>query len=108
MKTPRDCHSMLELRAAIDELDASIVRQLVARAGYIDRAIELKSKNGLPANIPSRVEEVVSKVKARAKAEGFDEALTEDIWRQLIAWSIAREERALSHRRLKEAELLLA
>ena len=86
---------MTELRAAIDELDGNLVRLLATRAAYIDRAVELKSVNGLPANIPSRVEEVVLKVKANAMAQGFDPELAETLWRQLISWSIAREERKL-------------
>jgi isochorismate pyruvate lyase len=96
MKTPQDCPSMIELRAAIDELDGSIVQLLAKRATYIDRAAELKSVNGLPANIPARVEEVVAKVKANAAREGFDPDLAEQIWRQLVSWSIAREERTLN------------
>ncbi len=95
MKTPQDCHDMIELRAAIDELDGSIIQLLAKRATYIDRAAELKSVNGLPANIPARVEEVVAKVKASAKRVGLDPNLAEQIWRQLISWSIAREERKL-------------
>lgn len=86
---------MIELRAAIDELDSSIVQLLAMRATFIDRAAELKFTNGLPANIPARVEEVVAKVKANAVARGFDPDLAEHIWRQLISWSIAREERSL-------------
>jgi isochorismate pyruvate lyase len=92
---------MVELRAAIDELDGSIVQLLAKRATYIDRAAELKSVNGLPANIPARVEDVVAKVKANATREGFDPQLAEQIWRQLISWSIAREERKLSAMRDK-------
>ena len=86
---------MTELRAAIDELDRSLVQLLATRAAFIDRAAQLKSVNGLPANIPARVEEVVAKVKATAVLEGFDPILAEQIWRQLISWSIAREERKL-------------
>jgi isochorismate pyruvate lyase len=86
---------MVELRAAIDELDGNIIHLLAKRATYIDRAAELKSVNGLPANIPARVEDVVAKVKANAVRESFDPDLAEQIWRRLIAWSIAREERKL-------------
>ncbi|MGL4404197.1 MAG: chorismate mutase [Notoacmeibacter sp.] len=87
---------MIELRAAIDQLDGNLVQLLAQRAAYIDRAAELKSVNGMPANIPARVEEVVAKVKANAMREGLDPDLAEQIWRQLISWSIAREERKLS------------
>jgi isochorismate pyruvate lyase len=95
MKPPADCRDMTELRAAIDALDGQLVALLVQRAGYIDRAVEIKRSAGLPARIPVRVEEVVAKVVDRAAAEGLDPALVESLWRQLIEWSIAREERVL-------------
>lgn len=95
MKAPADCTSMQELRVQIDALDARIVAQLAARAGYIDRAITLKQAENLPARIEDRVEEVVDRVRARAAAEGLDAALVETLWRHLIEWSIAREEQVL-------------
>ena len=69
MKAPEDCHDMTDLRAAIDALDAGIVAQLKARAGYIDRAAVLKQGNGLPARIDARVEEVVAKVRGEAQKQ---------------------------------------
>lgn len=95
MKAPSDCHSMQELRVEIDALDAQIVAGLAARAAYIDRAIALKQVENLPARIDDRVEEVVERVRARAGAEGLDADLVEALWRRLIEWSIAREERVL-------------
>jgi len=82
---------MTELREAIDALDAELVAALARRAAYIDRAVELKRAEGLPARIPARVEEVVARVRARAEAESLDPALVETLWRTLIDWSIARE-----------------
>ncbi|MFM7654163.1 MAG: chorismate mutase [Paracoccaceae bacterium] len=99
MKAPQDCHDMTELRAAIDALDAGIVAKLSVRAGYIDRAAQLKWGNGLPARIDARVEEVVAKVRAEAGAQALDPDLVEDLWRRLIDWSIAREERTLGQTR---------
>jgi len=95
MKAPADCHSMQDLRVQIDLLDAEIVAKLAARAAYIDRAIALKQIELLPARIEDRVEQVVQRVRARALVEGLDPALTEDLWRRLIEWSIAREEQVL-------------
>ncbi|OYX44521.1 MAG: chorismate mutase [Rhodobacterales bacterium 32-67-9] len=83
---------MADVRAEIDRIDGQIVALLVDRAGYIDRAAELKPALGLPARIDERVEEVVAKVCARAMAEGLDPALADALWRRLIDWSIAREE----------------
>ncbi len=95
MKAPSDCRNMAELRVQIDALDGQIVAMLKRRAGYIDRAAELKPAEGLPARIDDRVEEVVARVRRRAEAEGLEPELVESVWRLLIEWSIAREEKVL-------------
>ncbi|MCF6433238.1 chorismate mutase [Leisingera sp. MMG026] len=92
---PQDCQSMAEVRAQIDRLDIELVQLLAARAGYIDRAIQLKQANGWPARIPERVEEVVMNARAAAEGEGLDPDLIEGLWRQLVDWSIAREARVI-------------
>ena len=91
MMAPTDCHSMAELRVQIDVLDAEIVAALARRAGYVDRAIVLKTQENLPARIEARIEDVVANVRALAMAQGLDPALVESLWRRLIEWSIARE-----------------
>ena len=91
MLAPADCPDMPTLRAQIDELDRDLVQLLAKRATYIDRAVEIKQGVGLPASIPTRIEDVVAKVRASAEAEELDPALVENLWRQLIDWSIARE-----------------
>lgn len=93
----RNCSNMAELRRQIDLLDDQIVALLVRRAGYIDRAAQIKQTEGLPARITTRVEEVVANVRDRADAAGLDPELTETLWRHLIEWSIAREERVLGN-----------
>ena len=95
MKAPQDCANMAELRVQIDALDRQLVALLAQRATYIDRAAELKPAEGLPARIDERVEDVVAKVRITAQEAGFDPDLAEAIWRPMIEWSIAREERVL-------------
>jgi isochorismate pyruvate lyase len=95
MLSPADCPDMPTLRAQIDTLDRELVRLLALRTTYIDRAVEIKSGVGLPANIPARVEDVVAKVKATAAKEGLDTEIAEALWRQLIDWSIAREAKTI-------------
>ena len=95
MKSPALIVSMAELRAQIDALDAALVAGLADRARLIDRAAELKPAEGIPARVPERVAEVLAHVRAEAAARGFDAALAETLWRQIIDWSIAREELTL-------------
>jgi isochorismate pyruvate lyase len=86
---------MADIRAEIDRLDDALVRMLADRAAYIDRAAAIKETEGLPARISPRVEEVVANVRAHAETQGVSPDLVETLWRQLIDWSIAREETRL-------------
>lgn len=90
-----ECVTMAEIRAEIDRLDAALVALFAERATYIDRAAQIKIGAQLPARIEARVEEVVTNVGDHARAAGLDPALYEAIWRQVIEWSIAREEKVL-------------
>ena len=51
----------------------------------------MKSKNGMPARIPDRIESVVSNAREAAQELDLDSDLVENIWRILIEWSIKRE-----------------
>lgn len=104
MKRPAECETMQDVRAEIDRLDADLVRLLVERAGYIDRAAVVKSGVGWPARIDARVEQVVANVRAEAAAQGLAPDLAETLWRQLIDWSIAREETVLGASGPKETK----
>lgn len=95
MRPPSECRNMNELRAEIDLLDQELVRLLVARAGYIDRAIRLKTSARLPARIDARVDEVLENVRNLAAQQGLDPELAGALWERIIEWSIAREERVL-------------
>ena len=92
MRKPEDCTDMAQIRAEIDRLDDDLVRLFAERAGYIDRAAQIKAGVDLPARIDSRVEEVVQNVRRHAEAYGLPPDLVEKLWRRLIDWSIAREE----------------
>jgi isochorismate pyruvate lyase len=95
MKAPKDCTTMADIRAGIDQLDEQLVRLFAERAGYIDRAGDIKAEVDLPARIESRVEEVVRNVRRHADTYGLPPDLVEKLWRRLIDWSIAREESRL-------------
>ena len=71
MVKPADCTTMAQIRAEIDRLDEDLVRLFAERAGYIDRAAEIKAEVDLPARIGSRVEEVVGNVRRHADTYGL-------------------------------------
>ena len=95
MTQPGQIGTMTDLRAAIDALDADLVRLLAQRAQLIERAIELKPAEGIPARASDRVADVLAKVKDRARAEGLSPVLAERLWSDMIEFFIAREEEVL-------------
>ncbi|RTL50297.1 MAG: chorismate mutase [Bradyrhizobiaceae bacterium] len=92
---PSGQHALSELRATIDRIDREIVTLLAERVRCLDKVVDVKTRENLPAAIPERVEEVVAHVRAQAHAAGMPPELAELLWRRLIDWSIAYEERHL-------------
>lgn len=92
---PEACKSMAELRVQIDAIDIELITLLANRSGYIDRAVDLKKIEGLPARTTDRVTGVLNKVSATATQYGLDRELVGKLWSELIEWPIQREIREL-------------
>lgn len=82
---------MAELRVQIDAIDVELIWLLARRGRYIDRAVDLKKIEGLPARTTDRVAEVLENVRAIASEQGLDPDLASKLWSELIEWSIQRE-----------------
>ncbi len=96
-------NSMLHrLRLRIDTLDARLVALLAERSRLIDEAARIKAREGLPARIQSRVDEVAENARRMAGEEGLDPDLAEAIWRLMMDHFIDQEERHLSDFRAVE------
>jgi tRNA/rRNA methyltransferase len=95
-KLAAQAQDMAALRAGIDAVDRDLIALFAERQAHIARAAELKAMNGLPANIPARVEEVAANARAEAERAGLDGALFEALWRRLIDAAIAFEEGLLT------------
>lgn len=85
---------MNEVRAEIDRIDQALVDLIAERFGYVDRAWQLKA-DPREAYVPWRIQQVIDKVKARAKEKGLPPELTEALWRQMIGWFVQYEEEKL-------------
>jgi len=95
-KAPVTTETLSDLRREIDGLDEQIVRLLAARLGVVHRVLKVKLRDGLPANIPERVEEVVTAARQRAEAEGLPPDLAELLWRDMVDWIIDYEDKHLA------------
>jgi isochorismate pyruvate lyase len=87
--------ALAECRAEIDKLDAELVRLLGRRIEVVDRVVAIKREHNIPALLPDRVEEVVAHVRTEAEGCGAPPDLAENLYRALIAWTVAYEERKL-------------
>jgi isochorismate pyruvate lyase len=81
-------------RAEIDVIDDSLIDLLSQRFHVVDRVIVLKQRDNLPAAVPQRIEEVVSRVLRRAESRHLPVAALEKLWRLLIDETIAYERQA--------------
>jgi isochorismate pyruvate lyase len=86
---------MPAIRAAIDDLDGRLVSLLAERQRLVEQAIAVKTRDGLPARIPIRIDEVIANVERHATEKGLDPTLANILWSHMIEWFVAFEDRHL-------------
>ena len=87
--------TMSDIRKEIDRIDESLVKQLAERQRWVEKAIVVKKRDGIPARDDARVRQVIDHVRVLARAHNVDPALVETMWTEMVEWFIAYEERAL-------------
>jgi isochorismate pyruvate lyase len=93
-RLPDDCMTMDHVRTEIDRLDDILVDLMAERFGYVERAWQLKSQPA-DARVPWRVQQVIDRVRIRAREQNLSPELVEAIWRQMMGWFIQYEEEKL-------------
>lgn len=88
--------TLAALREEIDAIDARLIALLGERFRVVERVVAVKQRDGLPANIPARVEDVVQAARRQAAEAGIPPELAEAVWRTMVAWTIAHEEKRLA------------
>ncbi len=88
-----DCKTIEEVRENIDRIDREIVGLLLKRGSYVIQAAKFK-KTTEDVKAPSRVEEVISKVRGIAVENHLDPDIVEKIYRTMIACFIDYELKA--------------
>lgn len=87
---PVVCNSLDEVRGQIDTIDRQIVALIAERGAYVKQAARLK-KSLQDVQAPSRVEQVIDKVRALSLDVGGDADLAEAVYRVMVAAFIDRE-----------------
>ncbi|MHA6493390.1 chorismate mutase [Pseudomonas borbori] len=91
------CTSIEDVRANIDTIDRQIVGLLAERGRFVSQAAAFK-KNADEVRAPQRVEQVIAKVKQLAHETGANPAVTEQVYRAMVAAFIEAE--LAEHRQL--------
>ncbi|MBI2720514.1 MAG: chorismate mutase [Rhizobiales bacterium] len=87
--------TMADIRNAIDQVDERLIQLLAERQRLVERAIEVKKRDGIPARVPQRIEEVIDHVRNLARAHKLDPVMVEAMWTEMVEWFVAYEESAL-------------
>ena len=72
------CKSIREVRNNINNIDEQIVKLIALRGSFVKQAAKFK-KDSESVKAPTRVEEVISKVKNLAKITGANEEVVENV-----------------------------
>lgn len=95
------CSSLDEVRANIDRIDRALVGLLAERGRFVSQAAGFK-KTTDDVRAPQRVEQVIAKVRMLAEQCGANPAVTEQVYRAMIAAFIEAE--LAEHAALKRSE----
>lgn len=98
VRAAHDCKEMSEVRAEIDRIDAALVDLIAERFGYVDRAWQLKLNTPEGAHVPWRIQQVIDKVKQRARERDLPPDIVDMVgaqWKTMIGWFVQYEEERL-------------
>jgi len=94
-KRPWECADMNQVRAEIDRIDATLVDLIAERFSYVDRAWQLKMNTPEGAVVQWRIQQVIDKVKAQARARNLPPDIVDMVgaqWKNMIGWFVQYEE----------------
>ena len=86
-KTTELCDTLGDVRSHIDALDGRIVALMAERSGYMTEAARIKQRADQVYD-QGRIDFIIDRVKAMARAYGAPEAVIESAYRAMIAASI--------------------
>ncbi|MDB5869442.1 MAG: Chorismate mutase [Polaromonas sp.] len=84
------CDTLADVRRNIDALDQRIVALMAERSGYMTQAARIK-QSAAQVHDQARIDFIMDRVTAMARAQGAPEAVVEAAYRAMIDASIAFE-----------------
>ncbi len=85
MKTPGECTSLQDIRAAIDDIDRDIVALIAQRRGYVHAAATFKT-SAASVSAPDRVATMMARRRQWAMDAGLSPEPIEHVFRTLVSY----------------------
>jgi isochorismate pyruvate lyase len=86
------CHTLADVRSAIDQIDFMLVGLLAERGRYVQEAARFKRDRAAVA-APERVQQVLDQALRHARQMGAEPEVVEAVYRAMVAGFIAQEAR---------------
>jgi isochorismate pyruvate lyase len=93
----RDCTTMAEVRAGVDQVDRDLVALLARRFAYMDAAARIKPDRSAVRD-EARKAQVIDNARAAAEKSGLPAEPIARLWNDLVETSIAYEMAAFDRR----------
>ena len=103
MKAPEECANLAEIRAEIDGIDREVIAALGERFRYVKAAAKFKSNRGEVA-APERLMAMLEQRRTWATKAGLHPDVVETIYRELVSYFIAEEQREFDAARAEDSE----
>jgi isochorismate pyruvate lyase len=87
--------TMNDIRKDIDRIDEALIKLLAERQRCVEKAIQVKKRDGLPPRDDARIAQVIDHVRVLARGHKLDPALAEAMWTEMVEWFVAYEERSI-------------
>ena len=87
--------TMADIRKEIDRIDENLIKLLAERQRWVEKAVVVKKRDGLPARDDARFAQVIDHVRVLSRAHKLDPALAEAMWTEMVEWFVTFEERTI-------------
>ena len=95
MKQSPKSLELSDIRKEIDRIDESLIKLLAERQRWVEKAVVVKKRDGIPARDAARFAQVLDHVRVLSRGHKVDPALVEAMWTEMMEWFVAFEQRTI-------------
>ena len=84
-----------DIRKEIDRIDEDLIKLLAERQRWVEKAVVVKKRDGIPARDAARMAQVLDHVRVLSRGHKVDPALVEAMWTEMMEWFVTFEQRTI-------------